>query len=210
MENTGNKWSEKDIEFLNKFYPTSGVKYCSEQLKRNRDGVETKARRLGIASTRITHRYSKDNMEPIVNESKSLKEVLEKMGLKAAGGNYQVIKDYISKYEFSIEHFETIKEKNERTGFKTIEKTLESILVENSSYSRQPLKIRLIKEKLLEYKCVSCGNTGEWNGKPISLQLDHENGINNDNRIENLRFLCPNCHSQTPTYAGKNKNSIIV
>ena len=66
------------------------------------------------------------------------------------------------------------------------------------------LKERLVKEKYLEYKCAECGIT-EWNGKPLSLHLDHINGINNDHRIENLRFLCPNCHSQTNTYAGKNK-----
>jgi len=70
------------------------------------------------------------------------------------------------------------------------------------------LKRRLIAEKLLEYKCDQCGLDQFWNNKQISLQLDHINGINNDNRIENLRFLCPNCHSQTTNYAGKS-NKII-
>jgi 5-methylcytosine-specific restriction endonuclease McrA len=66
------------------------------------------------------------------------------------------------------------------------------------------LKSRLLKEKLIEYKCVKCGNTGEWQGEPLSLQLDHINGNNKDHRLENLRLLCPNCHSQTKTYSGKN------
>lgn len=56
----------------------------------------------------------------------------------------------------------------------------------------------------MEYKCACCGNTGEWNGRPLVLQLDHINGDNCDNRLENLRFLCPNCHSQTDTFAGRN------
>jgi 5-methylcytosine-specific restriction endonuclease McrA len=60
-----------------------------------------------------------------------------------------------------------------------------------------------VNEGRMEYKCQCCG-ISEWLDKPISLQLDHINGINNDHRIENLRFLCPNCHSQTDTYAGKN------
>ena len=62
----------------------------------------------------------------------------------------------------------------------------------------------IIKENLLPYKCAICGNT-EWNGKTLSLELDHINGINNDNRLENLRFLCPNCHSQTTTYGSRNQ-----
>ena len=81
-----------------------------------------------------------------------------------------------------------------------------NILVINSTYSRTNLKPRLISENILEYKCIECGNTGEWNGKPITLQLDHVNGVYNDNRVENLRFLCPNCHSQTDTFRSKNKS----
>ncbi len=67
------------------------------------------------------------------------------------------------------------------------------------------MKSKIIKNKLIPYKCQCCDNEGEWLGKPISLHLDHINGVNNDNRLVNLRFLCPNCHSQTDTYAGKNK-----
>ena len=59
----------------------------------------------------------------------------------------------------------------------------------------------------MEYKCANCGLI-EWQGQVLSLHLDHINGINNDHRIENLRFLCPNCHSLTETYAGKNKKQI--
>lgn len=78
------------------------------------------------------------------------------------------------------------------------------ILVEDSSYSRGPLKIRLINEGLLENICSECRIGPEWNGKPLVLTLDHINGKNRDNRISNLRLLCPNCHSQTDTFAGRN------
>jgi len=63
---------------------------------------------------------------------------------------------------------------------------------------------------MLDYKCNYCGNDGEYNGKPLSLHLDHINGINDDNRLDNLRFLCPNCHSQTETYGGKSNKQIKV
>lgn len=207
MENTGKKWSDAEILFLKENYPIKGIKYCSDYLNRNKEGVETKARRLQIPSTRTKILYSEENISLVVVKSKSLKECLENMGLKPAGGNYSVIKKYIEKYVINTDHFETIKEKNDRIGFRPIKKALVDILIENSTFSRSELKNKLIKEKILEYKCVECGNDGKWSGKPLSLQLDHINGVNNDNRIENLRFLCPNCHSQTDTYAGKNKNN---
>ena len=75
--------------------------------------------------------------------------------------------------------------------------------VENSTYPRHRLKERIIKQKLIEYKCQKCGNEGVWMGKPLPLILDHENGVNNDNRLENLRFLCSNCDSQLPTYKNR-------
>ena len=68
------------------------------------------------------------------------------------------------------------------------------------------LKNRLLKENILENKCSICG-IDEWQGKEISLQLDHIDGDNHNHRLENLRLVCPNCHSQTDTYCGKNKGS---
>jgi len=82
---------------------------------------------------------------------------------------------------------------------------LEDIITNKVKFSRHQLKKRLLHLGILEYKCCWCDNIGEWNGKPMSLELDHINGINDDNRLENLRILCPNCHSQTPTYKNKNR-----
>ena len=86
----------------------------------------------------------------------------------------------------------------------------EDVFVENSTYARHNIKRRIIQKNLLEYKCSECDLEDNWNGKPLSLQLDHINGVNNDHRLSNLRFLCPNCHTQQDTYAAKNINKVNI
>lgn len=83
----------------------------------------------------------------------------------------------------------------------------EEVFIENSPISRHHVKKRLIERNIIPYKCEHCDNIGEWNNKPLILQLEHKNGKNNDNRLENLTFLCPNCHTQTKTYAAKNRKN---
>lgn len=83
----------------------------------------------------------------------------------------------------------------------------DKVFVENSTYPRHRLKERILKNNLIEYKCSCCGIGPEWNGAILVLQLEHKNGKNNDHRLDNLDFLCPNCHSQTNTYAAKNRKN---
>lgn len=87
--------------------------------------------------------------------------------------------------------------------------TKHSLFCENSSARREYIKNLIIKHELIEYVCSGCGLNNEWNNKVLCLQIDHINGIRNDNRLENLRFLCPNCHSQTETWCSKNKSLTV-
>lgn len=80
----------------------------------------------------------------------------------------------------------------------------EKLFCKNSKHNRCILRRRIMAENLIDYKCAICGII-KWNNKTLSLELDHINGENNDNRLENLRFLCPNCHSQTTTYGSRNQ-----
>jgi 5-methylcytosine-specific restriction endonuclease McrA len=89
-------------------------------------------------------------------------------------------------------------------GCKRATRPLSYYLRKNSTVTRAVIKKLVIREKLLEYKCVGCGNAGVWNGKSLVLILDHENGVNNDHELHNLRFLCPNCNAQTSTFSGRN------
>ncbi len=149
------------------------------------------------------YQVSEEEFKKIVSEANSYSDCLRALGLGTRGGSStDTLKRRISELNCDISHFgkKLVNDKPVHAKY-----TLKEILVENSSYTNiSSLKKRLINENVLEYKCECCGIT-EWRGKPISLQLHHKNGINTDHRLENLSFLCPNCHSQTETYSGKNK-----
>ena len=81
----------------------------------------------------------------------------------------------------------------------------EDVFVENSTYARHRLKDRIIKQQMIPYECECCSIGPEWHGRPMPLILDHINGVSNDNRLENLRFVCSNCDSQLDTYKSKNR-----
>jgi hypothetical protein len=82
------------------------------------------------------------------------------------------------------------------------------VFVVDSNYSRRLVKKRIIEQSLIVYKCDCCGIGPVWNNKPMPLILDHINGVNNDNRLMNLRFVCSNCDTQLPTYKSKNRNKV--
>ncbi len=133
--------------------------------------------------------------------STSVKGALELLGLRAAGGNYRG-------FHAALERFGL---EPPQPGPDTIQRFIvrpdELVFCENSTYlNRSWIKRRLIAGGLPE-RCAICGLGPKWNGRPLSLQLDHANGVHNDNRRENLRLLCPNCHSQTATFAGRRRRS---
>lgn len=149
----------------------------------------------------LISKFSDFEFSNLVKTSESISDIATKLGYRSKGGGVtKLIKDRIKELNIDISHFNryakgNLTEKN---------KPLEDILVQNSTYTNNTsLKKRLLETQLIEYRCYICG-ISEWNNQPLSLQLDHINGNNKDNRIENLRLLCPNCHSQTDTFSGRN------
>ena len=147
--------------------------------------------------------YTDNQFIEAVKTSTSIRQVLSKLGLKEAGGNYKVAQQRIEKLGISLADGANGQgwSKGKTLGPK---RSIEYYLTENSHHQSFKLKGRLISEGLKQHKCECCGIT-EWNGQPAPIELDHINGNHHDNRLENLRILCPNCHAQTDTYRCKNK-----
>ncbi|MBW3372996.1 HNH endonuclease [Hymenobacter norwichensis] len=151
-------------------------------------------------------RLSDEQFLAIVAQSFSIAQVLARLGLVAAGGNYKTVQARIARLEISTDHF-TGKGWNTGHRFQPFGRRCHwaEILIENSSYtSSNRLKKRLLASGYKQPICEQC-HLRDWLGQPIPLELHHINGINNDHRIENLQLLCPNCHALTSTYRGKNQ-----
>lgn len=144
--------------------------------------------------------------------SSSIKEALESLGLRAAGGNYKAFKEACVRFGISVPHFNYTRQALSLNLSRTIPN--DEVFIKDSKYSsRSGIKKRLVRDFGWRYRCMStyCPNPEpNWGGKPLTLQLEHVNGVWNDNRLENLMLLCPNCHSQTSTYAGRSKKQIHV
>jgi Zn finger protein HypA/HybF involved in hydrogenase expression len=153
----------------------------------------------------IKRKYSEDEFTEAVKNAVSIRQVLITLGLKPSGGNYGCVKRYVKELNLEVSHWTGQNHNKGRTL--PPRRDLKEYLIENSQCSSNNLRKRLIREGVKESKCECCG-IAQWNGKSAPLELDHINGINTDNRLENLRILCPNCHAQTDTYRGKNKKFI--
>lgn len=149
-------------------------------------------------------KYTRELLEPLVKESTSIAQVIRKLGLKEAGGTHSHISRKLKKYELDTSHFlgqASNCGKNHTGGPE--KKEWQEVLVERKERREKSLVLRrALIESGRKYICEECNQEPEWNGKELRLQVDHKNSDWLDNRPNNLRFLCPNCHTQTIGYNG--------
>ncbi|MFZ5366367.1 MAG: HNH endonuclease [Patescibacteria group bacterium] len=153
-------------------------------------------------------RWTEEQLRKFAKEVRSIRQLLSKLGLVEAGGNYAQIKKYLHFYKIDISHF---KGRGWNRGLHGIGKPLlplEKILVKDSPFQSYKLKKRLFAAGLKPQSCEMCGWAKRTSDGRLPLELDHINGKSRDNRLENLRILCPNCHSLQPTHRGRNRKQL--
>lgn len=145
--------------------------------------------------------FTKDELIDIVNHSLSLREVISKIGYATPNGNNnQTVKKRLEKYNIDISHF--------THKINPVKRTPDNVFVKNSTASQHTLRQYYLKGNYTSYVCSICGLPPIWQEKELTLILDHINGINNDDRLENLRWVCPNCDRQLETTGFKGKKYI--
>jgi hypothetical protein len=156
----------------------------------------------------MKYQFTKELLMSVVDDSLSIADVCRKINIRPCGGNYKTLKKKFNDFSIDTSHF-TGQAWNVGNNFRPFKRVIDinEILVEDSTYTNNfSLKKRLFNEGIFERKCQIC-DISEWMGKPVPTELDHINGNNTDNRIENLRILCPNCHAQTDNFRGKGKKN---
>ena len=149
----------------------------------------------------LVDKYTQQELEQIVQLSTSYKDLAQKLGYTAFSSDLKYFLE--NKFsDFDTSHFQTRVSKEKR-----IERTEENVFVKDSTASQQTLRRWYRKGNYTPYQCSICHLEPMWQGKPLTLILDHINGINNDDRLENLRWVCPNCNQQLETTNGKNRKN---
>jgi hypothetical protein len=154
-------------------------------------------------------RYGEQEAREAVASSLSFSEALRKLGMRPAGGNHRLFKEWVERWSISTDHFDA--GASARRAPSRAATPLDEVLVEGSNYARNNLKQRLFLEGLKERRCEMCRQDENWRGRTMSLILDHINGVPDDNRLENLRIVCPNCAATLDTHCGrKNRREPAV
>ncbi|MFF1725172.1 HNH endonuclease signature motif containing protein [Streptomyces sviceus] len=173
--------------------------------------VHGRMKKLGVDVSHFERegaKWTRDILQPVVAASTSVNDVLRRLGLEVVGGHHTNISRRIKAYGIDTSHFTPVM-RTERQRYNQRRRTAEEILVEDTSKDARRVPSSRLKRAMselgVEECCAMCGIEGVWLGEPLPLEVDHINGNWRNNRVENLRLLCPNCHSTTDSYRGRGK-----
>lgn len=141
-----------------------------------------------------------DEFKTIVANSKTVKDVYNKLGISSSGSSYRIFRRMVVERGIDTSHFNQLT-KDWKSGGEKL--TNEMLFIDGGNNAPSSVKKRILRDNLIPYQCCECKNEGSWQGKPLALQMDHIDGRNTNNTLANLRFLCPNCHYQTKTWGGR-------
>ncbi|MFI1714033.1 HNH endonuclease signature motif containing protein [Streptomyces litmocidini] len=193
-----------------------GARTLTEALERlgvdpksgSRRYLHDRMRKLGVDTSHFERegvRWTREVLVEAVAASTNMCEVLRRLGVEVVGGQHTHISRRIKAYGIDVSHFRA----PSRQGKPWRPRTPETLLVEQTGPQTRRIPSDRLAWALMESgaqkRCVMCGNNGSWRGRPLRLEIDHVDGDWRNNRIENLRFLCPNCHSATDNYRGRGK-----
>ena len=198
------KWTKEEIDFLKENYELLGVPKIKEILNTHSYfSVAKKAQTLGLKVNKSIYHYDINEIKDAVKKSYSFAEVFRNLNKVKSGDSYKVLKNIIRKNDIDISHFDPYR--NTILELKSRTKPIEFWLKEGTNIHSDTLKKKLYKAGIKKRECELCGQDENWKGTRISLILDHINGINNDNREENLQIVCPNCNAGLKTFCRGHK-----
>jgi len=156
-----------------------------------------------LGKTGVWGSLTYDAFATVVARCTTWTDVAKRLNLGCRGATFNTIKKYVAKYNISTSHFDG---RGKQGRMPCTRKENSDLFVADSGSANITIRTRIIQEALLQYVCSECGLDSTWNGKDLTLQLEHKNGIPNDHRLSNLCFICPNCHTQTKTWGRKKRD----